>query len=556
MARDVIPGGQAALQKALATCVSDFKACPDPESAVSVLKLGEVLPVTRESMFLGGAHFPNLYLRGEVLKTLAFASAVLDTQVAAMSSESMDDCGASDRLSDANMMLNCHPSPVNDFLSCFHDLELPALKEHLENYAAAFRKVTSPRFHSYLHGFPETGKSVLLNWLAIFAGLNGNPIFCFEQAAKTLTVYHPDGSIAAVRLFYRRGDVDQDLNRIIKGMFYSQKWDKTPIVLWNTCVSEQGPLPDCKDWGPSFVAPNTHTIPDSSDTAYYHNILPWSEKETVNLFSLTHSRSDVSRMYHFTGGAIAYFHNGLLAKPQFTAAMESRMRESEDPRAMRHGRRSSFDLAAEAAAAVPDFRIITEKMETLLVEKKLMDDDLEADLQLLRVYVPADAAAVPSSAYEIMIEVAERVRRSARQHTDNNIDADIDDIVQSMIFTMSEDELRVRYNEWRMTMDFVLQNRSGDVSKMFCTSTRSADGFWQARNYSVNEPRYGVVCYVVPRDKYEFMHKCVPGHGIGSVRFTSPYIESEAAKYATNHDGLEFARFMKTGYNHYTMEQY
>jgi hypothetical protein len=302
-----------------------------------------------------------------------------------------------------------------------------------------------------------------------------------------------------------------------------------------------------------FVAPNTHTIPDSSDSAYYHNILPWSEKEMVNLLSVTHSRSDVSRMFHFTGGAIAYFHHHkFLHQPQYTAAMESRLSEMQESQE-RHGRRSSVDEAAEAAAAVSDFRIAAEKMEMLIEEKKLVDADVEADLQLLCVYMPADAASVPSSAYEIVMEVAERLRRYAREHADISMDADLDIIVQSIVCTMSEAELWMRDNKWRRMVGCV---RTGNVSEMFSMSTSSADGFWRARNYAVCEPRHGAIGYVVPRDMYEFMHKCIPGHGIASVRFASPYVESEVAKDAMYHDGLEFARFMQTGYNHYTMDQY
>jgi hypothetical protein len=495
-----------------------------------------MLPPEEASLFFSKASSHDLYLRGEVLKTLAYVSAVLDRQVAAMSSESVDDGRLAYYYGDeADKTPACHPSPAHDFLRHFPDLEVPVLKEHMENYTKAMQDVQYPCFHSYLHGYPQTGKSVILNWLVIFAGLNGNPVFSFDQITETLTVYHPDGSIAAVEIPSRDTN-DVELNSIIQTMFYSQKWKKTPIVFWNPRVSEEGPLPKYKCWGPSFVASNTHTIPDSSRSAYYHNILPCSEKEMVNIISQTHFRSDVSRMYHLTGGIMVYYRD-LLLMPQFTAEMENWMREMQE----------GDGECGNDKGAVSVFLAAVEKIEALTIEKQMTDADIKADLELLRMYVPSDAAAVPSSAYEIVMEVTERVRRHGRLILDSATDADLDTIVQCVIGTMTIEELQTRHEAYRNKFQYVMYRHNYNVRTTLGISTRHRDGFLRARDFAVNNLDMDVIGYVVPQDKYEFMQKCVPGSGKGTVRLATPHIESLLTKIA-DADDQEFLQFLQTGY--------
>jgi hypothetical protein len=469
MMRDETNGGRKRLQEQLASCVADFKACADPEGAASVLRLEDVLPHGGASLFFGETDTPDLYLRGEVLKTLAYTSAVLDRLVDTMATRNLKSAG--------NMTTKCHESPVNDFLKHFPDPELPLLKEHLDNYAKELQKCQEAIFHTFFHGSPGSGKSMFLNWNAIFAGINGNPVFCYDQLSKTLTVYHPDGSIASATFITE--DVTT-LNVVIEDMFDSQKWDKTPIVLWDPSQSVDALVPDYTRWGPSFMATSNRAFlendkrekPGSEIIALFHNILPWSEQEMVNLFSLTHSRSDVSRMYYYTGGSMRMFSEYLPTLPQYTAEMEHRL---QDLKAM-------TTVAGCGGTATTVFLKAVEELEKLLVDLHLMDADakaVKADLELLRHYVSQDATAVPSSAYEVVTELMERVWHWLRQQrskadadgaeldaeldaagigadeaadakavSDHEIETRIRDIVEKVVGTMSVGELEMRSGAW------------------------------------------------------------------------------------------------------------
>jgi hypothetical protein len=579
MACDTRSGGRAALQEMLAACVSDFKACPDPEGAVSVLKLGKIMSCGENSLFFGTTDSSDLYLRGEVLKTLAYASAVLDHLVTAMN----PDISSPYEVYRINTVrtVKCHPSPTNNFLSHFPDLELPDLKEHLENYAKAFQVVRVPQFHSFLHGFHGTGKTMILNWLAIFAGLNGNPVFSYDQHATTLTVYHPDGSIASLKL-PGPGDNIHDINSIVKRMFEKEKWVKTPIVLWDpdNCVVEP-PFPNITNWGPSFMAtanygrlanfqPKDDYISPTAAYAYYHNILPWSEQEMVNLFSLTHSRSDAIRMYHYYGGSMYYFCNDMSRLPQYTEEMEHQLQDLECLPATKRlkGNDGSKAAVASVSTDISAFIGAVSKLEAILNEHQLMDSDADADLQLLRLYVLPNATDVPASAYDIVMEAVERVRRWIRHRravdsadtadaepdaeiavdsTDcavTAVEARLGDIVKTVIETMSVAELQARRESWD---DYIGRNT----------------GFFNCevqRALSL-PPQYFILCaakshppadtalgYVAPSDKYNFLRyyeaHCA-GYDRAHFKFMSPYVERAVVSGMTLKDPKAYAPIMR-----------
>jgi hypothetical protein len=584
MMRDVIPGGRAALQELLVSCVADFKSWDDPEGAASVLKLADVLPHAGASLFFGKTDSPDLYLRDEVLKTLAYTSTVLDLLVATMAYREQTSAG--------NETTKCAPSPANDFLQHFPDLELHLLKEHIDNYTVRFCRPRQSIFHTFLHGSPGSGKSMLLNWMMTFAGLNGNPMFCYNQPTKTLTVYHPDGSIASVK--FETEDVLK-LNTLVMDMFDSQMWAKTPIVLWDPEESEQAAVPKYALWGPSFMATsnraflhNDHRDKEGDNIAQFHNILPWSEQEMVNLFSLTHSRSDVSRMYYYYGGSMRLFSLDLPRLPQYTAEMEHRLQDLE-----------CLATDARGTSDVSTFLEAVDELEELLVDLHLTDADAKADLELLRHYVSQDVATVPSSAYEIAMELMERVRRWMRQRCSQAAEEDAAEedaaeedaaeedaaeedaaeedaaeedaaeedaigygvaetrlvgIVKKVVETMPIGELRMRRDKWELTLKdrrLRFSNRvKGGLKDLGPTAASllqllTAEGTGASKTGDSTDDKLRVaLAYVVPDDKYSFLLYHQPHCDGISVRFVSPFVLATVAASVAERDVNSFLQVM------------
>jgi hypothetical protein len=267
----------------------------------------------------------------------------------------------------------------------------------------------------------------------------------------------------------------------------------------------------------------------------------------VNLFSLTHSRSDAIRMYHYYGGSMFYFSHDLPYLPQYTEEMEHQLQDLECLPATKRLKGNDGDKAAVASTDIPAFIGAVSKLEAILNEYQLMDADADADLQLLRLYVLPNATDVPTSAYDIVMEAVERVRRWIRHQraADSTVGAEappaepdaeiavdstdctvtavesrLGDIVKTVIETMSVAELQSRR-----------QKRDGDIRRRKCNYD-----FEIQQALSLPPNRLLEYCcqsntgYITPSDKYNILHYYrYQDHWAGSdhshFKFMSPYVE-------------------------------
>jgi hypothetical protein len=231
-----------------------------------------------------------------------------------------------------------------------------------------------------------------------------------------------------------------------------------------------------------------------------------------------------------------------------------------------------------------------EELEKLLVDLHLKDDAANAALKLLREYVPPNATAVPSNAYEVVTELMERVWRWLRQQrskadaadeaelyaagigadeaadvesaTDSGIETRLRDIVGKVVGTMSVGELEMRSGAWNEGLGVMIDAVNDKVGEVLnekvvmmlrestfytrntllrlltaeSSDTGTGDSTKGKKGHNLDDKQRLVLAYVVPNKKYSVYHYHPPESSSASVLFISPHAQATVVNHAPEVD--------------------
>jgi hypothetical protein len=283
-------------------------------------------------------------------------------------------------------------------------------------------------------------------------------------------------------------------------------------------------------------------------------------------------------MYYYAGGSMHFFSRYLPTLPQYTAEMEHRLQDLKAMTTMVGRDGAETTVASPLSSDIPTFLDAVAELEKLLVDLHLKDDAANADLKLLREYVPPNATNVPSSAYEVATELMERVwhwLRQQRSKADAADDAELDaaaaddaadvesiadygietrlrDIVEKVVGTMSVGELEMRSGAWNEGLGVMISVLNDKIDTTFSSSdasrnllrlltaessdTGTGDSTKGKKDQNLDGKQRLALAYVVPDNKHSVFRYHPPVSSSASVLFTSPHVQATVVNRAAEVD--------------------